>query len=249
MSLVAKTVLAESIAPYVAAQVVILIGALITFMIISRRVTSRVLRRRTKELLREFRTNIGNLEKKLTGAMTSREEIALEIDRRLAGKDRNAPSPTQTENRSGASWQRMRTEMPKLEDKIKQHTLREKELVKDVNALEKQFIQIKELAVSMPEGDNREKLLDQLGTFHESVSRSLLASERFVGECGETLNEVLSNVSPLFHLCDCCGASGDSIFVCLSCGHRYCENCKGVQIGHCLRCAPDAKPLHMEIGD
>ena len=63
------------------------------------------------------------------------------------------------------------------------------------------------------------------------------------------VKDFLEFISSMYNVCDLCGKTGMDLSVCLNCNKKYCEECKGLQIGHCKECAPSYRPLHIDISE
>lgn len=142
---------------------------------------------------------------------------------------------------------RFKEELPRWEGKFADLSEKQEELNATVRRLLEQH---KVLAEKIQDPSSEEEQKDcarQMTALGQSLARAL-ASARDVFVAGDdAVKDLVKKMSPLFKVCDMCGEVREQLSICLNCGKKYCEDCKGLQIGHCKECAPYYRPLHLEV--
>ena len=144
---------------------------------------------------------------------------------------------------------RFKDEMPQFEEKFSELADRHRELSANAKRTLEQHKALAEKIAAAKSDDERKEFLRQATALFQGLGRTVNASrDLFIGG-EEALRQLIQEMSPLYKVCEVCNEVRDTLSICLNCGKKYCDECKGLQIGHCKECAPYVKPLHLEVRD
>jgi FtsZ-binding cell division protein ZapB len=139
--------------------------------------------------------------------------------------------------------------MPRYEEKFTELADKHRELGLSVKRLIDQHKLLADRMQSAASEEEQKECQRQISALFLSLARTLNNSRDVFAGGEDALGEFVKEMSPLFKVCDLCGDVHEMLSICLNCGKKYCEECKGLQIGHCKECAPYYKPLHIEVNE
>ena len=144
---------------------------------------------------------------------------------------------------------RFKDGMPQFEEKFSELADRHRELSANAKRTLEQHKALAEKIADAKSDDERKEFLRQSTALFQSLGRTVNASRDLFISGEEALKQLIQEMSPLYKVCEVCNEVRDTLSICLNCGKKYCDECKGLQIGHCKECAPYVKPLHLEVRD
>jgi rubrerythrin len=139
--------------------------------------------------------------------------------------------------------------MPRFEERLSDLTEKHREHGATVKRLIEQHKLLSEKMQNAASEEEQKENQRQVSALLLSLSRVLNNTREIFAGGEDALEEFAEKMSPLFKVCDLCGYVHETLSICLNCGKKYCEECKGLQIGHCKECAPYYKPLHIEVNE
>jgi len=144
---------------------------------------------------------------------------------------------------------RFKNEMPRYEEKFVDLAEKNAEIAANLKRLSDQYKLLGEKLQNPGSEEEREECRRQLSALMVNLGRVLGNSSEILIDGEEAIRDFVGEMAPVFKVCDLCGEIHETLSICLNCGKKYCEICKGLQIGHCKECAPYYKPLHMEVNE
>jgi Skp family chaperone for outer membrane proteins len=156
---------------------------------------------------------------------------------------------------SGASesdaknYEMLREKLPLLEESLSDFSERCGDLSQSLRRLVEQQKAVSEKSDAARSPEEAVSAVRQARALLVGAGNSLAEAAELLDEADESVREFVRFFQSIFRVCDFCAKSGLELSVCLNCGKKYCDECRGQQIGHCKKCAPSPKPLHIDIGE
>jgi methyl-accepting chemotaxis protein len=142
---------------------------------------------------------------------------------------------------------RFKAEMPHYEERFGELADRHREVSANAKRILDQHKALSGKIAGAKSEEELKEFLRQSASLFQNLGRAINSSrDLFIGG-EEALRQLIQEMSPLYKVCEICNEVHDNLSVCLNCGRKYCDECKGLQIGHCKECAPYVKPLHFEV--
>lgn len=142
---------------------------------------------------------------------------------------------------------RFKDELARYEEKLNELAEKHREAAASAKRMLEQHKALSEKIANAKTDDELKELFRQSASLFQGLGRAGAVSRDLFNGGEEVLRQLLDEMSPLYKVCDICREVQDTLSICLNCGKKYCEECRGLQIGHCKACAPYYKPLHFEV--
>jgi DNA repair exonuclease SbcCD ATPase subunit len=144
---------------------------------------------------------------------------------------------------------RFKDEMPRFEEKFTDLAEKNREIATNLKRLSDQHKLLSDKLQEPASEEEQKECRRQITALMLNLGRVLGNSREILADGQDALRAFVGEMAPIFKVCDLCGEVHETLSICLNCGKKYCEICKGLQIGHCKDCAPYYKPLHIEVNE
>ena len=196
-----------------------------------------------KGRLDEFSNRLDDLRKYQESMRESLEKALGEAELRW-GKFQPGSSKGESDT---DNLRRMKERLPLLEEGLIDYAERCRESNKLLRKLIDQQKSLTEKSGGIKSPEEATAFAKQVKDILQGGGKALNSASEAFGTANSKIQEFVDFISSIYKVCEICDATSSELSVCLSCYRKFCENCKGMQIGHCKECAPSYKPLHIEI--
>ncbi len=143
----------------------------------------------------------------------------------------------------------LKEKLPAFEENLADFAERCRELSDDFRGLIDQHKTLNEKSGGAKSPEEAADIIRRAGALLLDTGKSMDTAGEAFEEVETAVKDFLEFISSMYNICDLCGKAEMDLSVCLNCNKKYCEECKGLQIGHCKACAPSYRPLHIDISE
>ena len=198
-----------------------------------------------KGRLDEFSNRLGDLRKYQESMRESLEKALGEAELRWA---RFHPDSDKSESDTD-NLRRMKEQLPLLEEGLIDYAEHCRESNKLLRKLIDQQKSLAEKSGGIKSPEEATAFAKQVRDILQGGGKALNSASEAFGAANSRIQEFVDFISSIYKVCEICDNTSSELSVCLSCYRKFCDDCKGMQIGHCKECAPSYRPLHIDISE